>query len=155
MKFANTDIVFQEIPSEVSLAINISNCPCHCPGCHSAYLWEDKGEELTEAVIDSFVKEYDSDITCISFMGGDIDPKSVNMLAQYVKEHYPSYKVGWYTGRTIISSEININNFDYIKVGPFIKHLGPLKNPRTNQRMYRVNHVANKLEDITSVFWKK
>lgn len=155
MKFANTDIVFQEIPSEVSLAINISNCPCHCPGCHSAYLWEDKGEELTEAVIDSFVKEYDSDITCISFMGGDIDPKSVNMLAQYVKEHYPSYKVGWYTGRTIISSEININNFDYIKVGPFIKHLGPLKNPRTNQRMYRVNHVVNKLEDITSVFWKK
>lgn len=155
MKFANTDIVFQEIPSEVSLAINISNCPCHCPGCHSAYLWEDKGEELTEAVIDSFVKEYDSDITCISFMGGDIDPKSVNMLAQYVKEHYPSYKVGWYTGRTIISSEININNFDYIKVGPFIKHLGPLKNPRTNQRMYRVNHATNKLEDITSVFWKK
>ena len=43
LKYVNTGVVFQEIPDEVTLAINISNCPCRCPGCHSHYLWEDIG----------------------------------------------------------------------------------------------------------------
>ena len=51
MKYYNYDVVFQEIPDETTLAINISNCPCRCPGCHSKFLWEDVGVELT-------VKEY-------------------------------------------------------------------------------------------------
>ena len=29
LKYANYDIVFQEVPDEVTLAINISNCPNH------------------------------------------------------------------------------------------------------------------------------
>ena len=49
LKFVGTDIVFQEFPDEVTLAINISNCPCRCPGCHSPFLWKDTGTELTEA----------------------------------------------------------------------------------------------------------
>ena len=70
LKYVNTGIVFQEIPDEVTLAINISNCPCHCPGCHSHYLWEDIGIPLTTDAIDAFVEEYGEDITCLSFMGG-------------------------------------------------------------------------------------
>ena len=65
-------------------------------------------------------------------------------------------KTAWYTGRTIISSSIDLCSLDYIKVGPYIKHLGPLKNPKTNQRLYRINHQDdNRQEDITSRFWKK
>ena len=37
LKYANFDIVFQEVPDEVTLAINISNCPNQCVGCHSKY----------------------------------------------------------------------------------------------------------------------
>ena len=55
LKYANTDIVFQEIPDEVTLAINITNCPCHCPGFHSHYLWEDIGLPLDTDAIDAFV----------------------------------------------------------------------------------------------------
>ena len=47
LKFVDTKVVFQEIPDEVTLAINISNCPCHCEDCHSSYLAEDIGETLT------------------------------------------------------------------------------------------------------------
>lgn len=47
LKYVNTGVVFQEIPDEVTLAVNISNCPCRCPGCHSRYLWGDVGEPLT------------------------------------------------------------------------------------------------------------
>ena len=154
LKYVNTDIVFPEIPDEVTLAINISNCPCHCPGCHSHYLWEDIGLPLNTEAIDHFVEEYGTDITCISFMGGDSDPKSVNMLAQYIHEEHPQFKVAWYSGKTVISAAINKKDFDYIKIGPFIRHLGPLKNPKTNQRLYRISDTGD-MEDITSRFWRK
>lgn len=156
LKYINSDIVFQEIPDEVTLAINISNCPCQCPGCHSKFLWTDTGMALDEKEIDSFVNEYGRNITCISFMGGDAEPAEVDRLAIYIKSNYPTIKTAWYTGRTIISSDISLDNFDYIKVGPYIKHLGPLKNPKTNQRLYRIRHQeGNRQEDITSRFWKK
>ena len=154
LKYVNTGIVFQEIPDEVTLAINISNCPCHCPGCHSRYLWEDIGLPLNTDAIDAFVEQYGTDITCISFMGGDADPKGVDLLAQYIHEEHPQFKVAWYSGKTVISAAINKQDFDYIKIGPFIKHLGPLKKPTTNQRLYHQN-AQGEFEDITSRFWKK
>lgn len=80
LKYVNTGVVFQEIPDEVTLAVNISNCPCRCPGCHSSYLWSDTGEPLTPEVLDSFVRDYGNDITCICFMGGDAEPEEVDVL---------------------------------------------------------------------------
>lgn len=154
LKYVNTDVVFQEIPDEVTLAINISGCPCRCPGCHSHYLWEDIGLPLDPSAIDDFVTRLSSDITCISFMGGDADPKGVNQLAQYVHEEYPQLKVAWYTGRLRIPSTVCKADFDYIKVGPYIRHLGPLSKPTTNQRMYRQTDNGE-FEDITYRFWKK
>jgi len=154
LKYVNTDVVFQEIPDEVTLAINISNCPCHCPGCHSRYLWEDVGMPLDTCALDDFISQYGSDITCIAFMGGDGDPKGVNMLAQYIHEEYPMYKVAWYSGRLRIPSMVCKTDFDYIKIGPFIRHLGPLNKPTTNQRMYHQTENGT-FEDITERFWKK
>lgn len=154
LKYVNTGIVFQEIPDEVTLAINISGCPCRCPGCHSQYLWEDVGLPLDTNAIDDFLAEYGSDITCIAFMGGDADPKAVNLLAQYIHEEHPQYHVAWYSGRIRIPSVVHITDFDYIKVGPFIRHLGPLKSPTTNQRLYRILSSGEK-EDMTDRFWKK
>ena len=58
LKVASFDIVFQEIPGEVTLALNLSNCPCHCPGCHSPHLWEDTGEELNESLLDDLIARY-------------------------------------------------------------------------------------------------
>lgn len=154
LKYVNTGIVFQEIPDEVTLAINISNCPCHCPGCHSRYLWDDIGMPLDADVIDSFVEQYGTEITCIAFMGGDADPRGVNSLAQYIHEVHPEFKVAWYSGRLRIPSVVNKQDFDYIKVGPYIKHLGPLKNPTTNQRLYRKGADGD-FEDITERFWRR
>ena len=123
----------------MTLAINISNCPCHCPGCHSHYLWEDVGLPLTTDAIDDFVAKYGSNLTCIAFMGGDGDPRGVDHLAAYIHEEYPQMRVAWYSGRTVISALIN---------------KGPLKKPTTNQRLYRRTDEGD-FEDITSRFWKK
>lgn len=153
LKYVNSGIVFQEIPDEVTLSVNISNCPCHCPGCHSQYLWTDSGEPLTPEVIDSFVAEYGNDITCIAMMGGDAEPEYVNDLAIYIHQHYPQLKVAWYSGRTRIVSVINKKDFDYIKIGPYIKHLGSLKDRTTNQRLFK-KLGDDSFVDITWRFWR-
>ncbi|MCD8305462.1 MAG: anaerobic ribonucleoside-triphosphate reductase activating protein [Prevotella sp.] len=155
LKFYNTDVVFQELPDEVTLAVNISGCPCRCPGCHSKFLWEDVGTPLDEKAIDGFMDEFGKDISCLCFMGGDAEPETVNLFAGYIRRAYAGKKVGWYTGRTLISPKIDRRNFDYIKVGPYIAHLGALKSPATNQRLYRLDHATQEMTDITSRFWQK
>ena len=87
-------------------------------------------------------------------MGGDAEPASVNLLAQYIHEEYPQFKVAWYSGRLRIPSFIRKTDFDYVKIGPYIRHLGALKSPTTNQRFYK--RLENgEFEDMTSRFWRK
>ena len=99
LKYIDANIVFQEVPDEISLAISITNCPNHCPDCHSKYLWEDTGDELTEEALDSHISKYIDDITCVCFMGGDRDKHEVYRLAGYVHKKYPKLKIAWYTGQ--------------------------------------------------------
>ena len=64
IKYFNSMVVFEEIPSEITLAINITNCPCHCKGCHSKFLWEDIGVELTKDELYKLIDVNDG-ITCV------------------------------------------------------------------------------------------
>lgn len=153
LKFANHDVVFQEVPDQVTLAINISNCPNHCPGCHSKYLWNDIGWELDKNALDRLISKNDG-ITCVCFMGGDQAPAEVSRLASFVKQNYPKLKVGWYSGKEDISPAIDIRSFDYVKTGHYDEKYGPLSSPTTNQRM--VKRLADgRLETITHFFQKK
>ena len=148
LKVASYDIVFQEIPGEVTLALNLSGCPCHCPGCHSQYLWEDVGEVLDEGLMDGLLARYGSLITCVAFMGGDQNPEEVAHWGEYIKGL--SLKTAWYSGRMSFPEK---DVFDYVKLGPYIESLGGLKSTQTNQRLYK--RVEESWEDITSVFWRK
>lgn len=150
LKYIDTKIVFQEIPDEITLAINISNCPCHCKNCHSSYLAEDIGEGLT---LDKIYKLIDNNegITCICFMGGDSSPKEIDMFARCIKDLY-DIKVAWYSGRQELSKDIELSNFDVIKLGPYKEEFGPLNSKTTNQRFYKVEN--KELIDITDRFWE-
>lgn len=143
-------VTFSEVPDEISLCIEISNCPCHCFNCHSSYLAEDIGEELT---LDKIYKLIDNNegITCICFMGGDSSPKEIDMFARCIKDLY-NIKVVWYSGRQELSKDINLKNFDAIKLGPYIEELGPLTKNTTNQKFYKV--INNELIDNTYLFWR-
>ena len=153
LKYVNTGVVFQEIPDEVTLSINISNCPCHCPGCHSKFLWEDVGSELSSETVDCLINRYSQEVTCLCFMGGDAEPDTVCKLAKYVHQKYPHVKVAWYSGRQRVTPLVDKSEFDYIKVGPYLAHLGALKSPTTNQRLYK--KISGEFVDITSRFWRK
>lgn len=150
LKYVDAKVVFAEVPDEITLAINISNCPCQCKGCHSSYLAQDIGTELTFNEVRKLIKK-NSGISCIAFMGGDSEPKRIDALASFVTNHY-QLKVAWYSGRQELSKDIELENFDYIKLGPYTEELGPLSSRTTNQRLYRVEKEV--LIDITNKFWK-
>ena len=159
LKYVNYDITFQEIPDEITLCINISNCPCHCKGCHSSYLAEDIGEKLTLDKIYKLI-ENNEGITCICFMGGDSSPKEIDMFARCIKDLY-DIKVAWYSGRQELSKHVNLMYLDYVKLGPYIEEFGPLNSKTTNQRFYQVikSHYEDgtsgyELLDTTYKFWK-
>lgn len=150
LKYVDTKVTFSEVPDEISLCINISNCPCHCKNCHSSYLAQDIGTELTFSELRRLIK-HNSGISCIAFMGGDSEPKRIDALASFVTNHY-QLKVAWYSGRQELSNSIDLFNFDYIKLGPYKEEFGPLNSRTTNQRFYKVN--GKELIDITNKFWK-
>ena len=161
LKYVDAKVVFAEVPDEVTLAINISNCPCNCKGCHSSYLAEDIGEPLNKVSLRNLI-ENNKGISCVSFMGGDSDTTHLVALASWVKTH-TNLKVAWYSGRQELASIVanQLQWFDFIKLGPYIEELGPLDSKTTNQKFYEVLHIVNihgkydhYLTDITYKFRK-
>lgn len=146
LKYLNTKVTFAEVPDEITLCINITGCKNGCKNCHSPYLAEDIGEPLYASTISQLIHK-NKGITCVVFMGGDSEPSEINVLAKFIKDN--SYlKVAWYSGRSKLSKDIDLENFDYIKLGPYIEELGPLNSRETNQRLYEV------MADITYKFWE-
>ena len=154
LKYVDTKVTFSEVPNEITLCINISNCPCHCSNCHSSYLAEDIGEPLDLQHLTNLI-DSNKGITCVCIMGGDANPSEVDDIAQYIKEYYSNLKVGWYSGRDYISKDINLENFNYIKYGHYDENKGPLNSKTTNQVMLEIEVVDNKVfkKDITSKLW--
>ena len=156
LKYYNYDIVFQEYPDEVTLAINLTCCPNRCMGCHSAFLREDIGEELSIERITALINSYNGTITCVGIQGGDNDPEAVLALCHYIHTHYAdNIRTGWYSGRTWLPTAQQLaESLNYIKLGPYIATYGPLSSPHTNQRFYRVE-TDGSLHDLTHRFAKK
>ena len=163
LKYVDAKVVMSEIPDVITLAVNISNCPNNCKGCHSTYLQEDIGNNLDKIALDKLISK-NLGVDCICFMGGDNNPLTIVSMAKYIKEN-TDLLVGWYSGKQDINKDVlmNLEYFNFIKVGPYIEELGPLNNPNTNQRMYEVKMSKEidetgspiyGLVDITNKFWK-
>lgn len=155
LKYSNYEIVFAEIPDEITLAINLTNCPHLCHNCHSPWLREDSGTELTNNELDSLIKQ-NTGISCICFMGGDRYPEEVVSLAKWIHQNYSNLKTAWYSGSESVDHQ---NVFNYVKTGPYIEDLGPLTSKTTNQRMVEYNLSTELgpswyIKDITYKFWK-
>lgn len=158
----DTLVVFEEIPEEVTLALNISNCQNNCKGCHSPYLRLNKGDELTTEAIDALVSENEG-ITCICFMGEGNDKAALIEAAKNARKSHPELKIALYSGRDEVEDDV-YEAFNYVKVGPYKEEFGPLNKKTTNQRLYEVHRVKHiiggdqfknyKKTDITEKFWK-
>lgn len=150
LKYVNYGVVFQEIPNEITLAINISNCPYKCEGCHSNYLWEDTGNYVDDD-IDKLLKKYDGMITCVCFMGGDQGIDDLINLLQMIQNK--GIKTALYTGADDISIvSLAIPYLDFLKIGSYKQNLGGLNLKTTNQKFYKIQN--SKLIDKTYLFQK-
>ena len=117
LRLASFDVVFQEIPGEVTLALNLSGCPNRCAGCHSPHLWEEVGEPLDDNLLNSLLSGYGNAITCVCFMGGDAAPGDVAHWSACVRAATEGrLKTGWYSGRSELAAGIDPRSFDYIKL---------------------------------------
>ena len=151
-----TNVVLEEIPDRLTLAIDISNCTGLCEGCHSPFLRRDVGVELTPEAIDSLTAG-NFGINCFLFLGEGNAPPALMSAANSVRRAYPSLALGLYSGRESVEEDV-WELFDYVKIGPFRPSCGPLNKTTTNQRLYRILHNADgtrTVDDITARFWRK
>lgn len=153
LKYCSTDIVFQEIPDETTLAVNITGCPNRCPGCHSPWLWNDEGMRLDKTALTQMIENCLGEITCICFMGGDAEPGEVEALSKYIREKYPCLLTAWYSGADTMPEGVQARSFNYVKLGRYIPSAGGLRSPGTNQRMYKIR-PDGEMQDITALFHK-
>lgn len=144
---ALSDVVMEEIPGRVSLAVEISNCQGNCAGCHSPFLKEDIGEQLT---LDRALSLIDDNfgVNCFLLLGEGNDPEALRALARGLRSADGHILLALYSGRSVVEDDL-YELFDYVKVGPYIAEKGPLNSPTTNQRLYFHG------KDITSSFWRK
>lgn len=149
-RYSHEQVVWIEVPNEVSLAYQISGCPLRCRGCHSADTWKlGVGKEMTSEYLNSRLKQYQGLITCVLFLGGEWQTEALIARLQQVKSY--GLKTCLYTGFEQEEMPEGILPYlDYLKTGRWIAELGGLDSPTTNQRFIDVHTGAN----LTHLFRK-
>jgi len=136
MRYAFAEVVFQEVPDEISLLFFICGCPHRCIGCHSARLWDaDQGEALTLEVFTGWLDRYQGLVTCILFFGGEWWP--ARLLACLELAQRRGFKTCLYTGQEDVLPEIK-QQLNYLKTGRWYPQRGGLNRPDTNQKFLRL-----------------
>ena len=144
MNYSYPQIVLQEVPGEISLALSISGCSLHCKGCHSSETWDPNfGENLNKRELQRLIDK-NTGISCVLFYGGEWAMPELLDLIRVVKLN--NLKVALYTGEELeYFSDNFLRLLDYIKVGRYIQELGNLKSKKTNQRFIKIReYFANR-----------
>ena len=131
--YSYAQIVLQDIPDEISLALSISGCPLRCKGCHSSFTHNPKfGSLLTDQELHQLIQK-NKYITTVLFYGGEWNPIRLIQLLQIVKEY--NLFTALFSGPEPehIDQQI-LQHLDILKVGPYIPELGGLTSSQTNQR---------------------
>lgn len=147
MRYSVSQVVFQEIPVEISLAFHITGCPLRCPGCHSSADWNGgRGTLLDLSQLEKKIREYQNYITCVLYLGGEwCGEELIEQLALIQSE---GLRTALYTGLELedLPDEL-LQKLTYVKVGPYIKERGPLNSATTNQKLIdlRTSQLLNHL----------
>ncbi|NLJ51009.1 MAG: anaerobic ribonucleoside-triphosphate reductase activating protein [Alcaligenaceae bacterium] len=147
LRYLHEEVVWIEVPGEVSLAYQFTGCPLRCKGCHSADTWKlGTGKQLSPDYFRQRLVQYQNLITCVLFMGGEWQSEQLLPYLRLAQE--ANLKTCLYTGleKEEVPTEL-LPYLDYLKVGPWIAELGGLDNPNTNQRFIdqRTGAVLNHL----------
>lgn len=140
MKLLQTPfITLQDVPDEISVAFPIAGCPLKCSGCSYKPFESSATVELSDELYTNLLRHNKGLATCVVFFGGEWELRRLKELVAIAKDM--GYNVCLYSGVGSLEQFRKIfkdftDELDYIKVGSYIKELGGLKSPTTNQRMY-------------------
>lgn len=141
LKYLKTDIVFQEVPNEISLCFTITGCKLGCKGCHSVELWDEtNGESLDNETFMHWLNKYTGLISCVLFMGGEWQPQALIEKLKIARTH--GLKTCLYSGQKHIPQNIT-HYLDYLKTGDWNAQSGGLNSPTTNQIFQDINTAEN------------
>jgi len=135
--YSYPQVVLQEVPDEISLALSISGCKLNCKGCHSKETRESTfGTPLSLSELQRLIDK-NKHISCVLFYGGEWEVEELVSLITMVKDN--RLKVCLYTGLDFEEVDNRIVVLlDYIKVGRYIEELGGLSSPTTNQKFVKL-----------------
>lgn len=137
MNYLSRQILFREIPHEISLSYLITGCPLRCSGCHSTDSWNPQaGQPLSPERLQADLAKYSKWITCVLFMGGEWQAAELGALLQIVRE--AGIKTALYSGLEEVDPEIK-RKLNFLKTGPYRAALGGLDSARTNQKLIEVS----------------
>ena len=145
MNFYDFQVVFQEVPGEISLCFSICGCPLRCEGCHSPFLWkEESGKPLIHEKFKAFLVKYKDLATCVLFMGGEWHEEELIQMLKTAKDM--SYRTCLYTGLDAVSKPI-LKELNWVKTGKWNSKLGGLSSVTTNQKFIEIktNSIKNNL----------
>lgn len=148
IKYITSQVTFEELPTEVTLSLSISNCQNRCLGCHSSELRGNIGIELTDAELKRLINK-NSGVNCVLLLGEGNDKDRLVELAGLIRNI--GLKAALYSGRDKVEEDL-FQVFDYIKVGRWDERFGPLNSRTTNQILYKIEN--NQRINITEKFWK-
>lgn len=132
LNFTAENIVFLEVPDEVSLAYTISGCTLGCKGCHSSDSWhKDNGLALSLDYFSQRLETYQGLISCILFLGGEWQLATLLPLLKLAKSQ--QLHTCLYTGLDEVPPALK-DELTYLKTGRWLAELGGLESPITNQR---------------------
>lgn len=158
IRYLSHALTFAEVPDQVTLCINVTNCQHHCPGCHSPELRQDIGKDLEEA-LPGLLHKYGNDITCVCLMGEGNDIDALCRCLSAIRA--AGFLTCLYTGHDKPSAVMQaIQYLNYLKLGHYDQKLGGLASPSTNQRMYQLVDDLSSTSypsflDVTWKFWPK
>lgn len=131
LRFTDEQIVFQEVPGEVSLAFTIAGCQLGCKGCHSSYSWRsDLGCLLTPEYFSHRIQRYKDLISCVLFLGGEWQPETLLSLLSLARK--AGLHTCLYTGLDDVNLDLK-QQLTYLKTGRWLAELGGLNSANTNQ----------------------
>ena len=148
LRFVHEDVVWQEVPNEVSLAYTIAGCPLRCPGCHSTYTWNpQQGETLSPAYLQQRLADYAGLLSCVLFFGGEW--QAAALLDCLHTARAAGLKTCLYTGLEEAPAAL-LPELTFVKTGAWRRERGGLDCPDTNQRFIRTADGAV----LNHLFWR-
>ncbi|WP_298643184.1 anaerobic ribonucleoside-triphosphate reductase activating protein [uncultured Cardiobacterium sp.] len=148
LRYVHEDIVWQEVPGEVSLAYTIAGCPLRCPGCHSTYTWNpNQGTALTPAHLQRRIEDYAGLLSCVLFFGGEWHGAALIDCLRTARA--AGLKTCLYTGLDEVPPALHAE-LTFLKTGAWWRERGGLDDPGTNQRFIRTADGAV----LNQLFWR-